>query len=397
MKWKTWAPIALAAAVVAIVVAVTTVVGSGGGTRSGRPALLHLTVNAGAALAGAEPAADKGGSNGGSPGGSPYVLDGTLPADRPADQPVWRLTGADSAAAARVARALGLAGDPTRVDAGWVLRASGGLRLAVREDGSWSYGMDCFAGRPIADESLDVMCATATGSGTAAPPASGGDPVDPPQTVPPGPSADKARAAAAPMLDALGLADARLTVNEGSPTTSVQASYDVHGTPTVGLTTTLSFTGNGELATGDGWFVDVTRGDSYPVVSAQRAFELLKEQPRPMLEMCLRRPDGKPGCADIPPTVITGATLGLAMAQDAGRPTLVPAWLFTVRDQSEPLAQVAVEPSYLAPPPTPSGPPGSVPPNGGTGSGSSGSGSEPGSPGPPDTKPVVTPEGASPA
>ena len=403
VRWKTWAPVALAAAVVAIVLTVTSLVGSGG-TRSGRPALLHLAGNAGVALAGAEPAADNGGSGGGPPGASPYVLDGTLPADQPADQPVWRITTADDAAATRVARALGLAGDPTRIDGGWVLRASGGLRLAVREDGSWTYGMDCFAGRPVTEESLDVMCATASGSSTAGPPdASGGDagdPVDPPQTVPPGPSADKARAAAAPMFDALGLADARVTVTEGSPTTSVQASADVHGTPTVGLSTTLSFTGDGELANGDGWLVDVTRGDSYPVVTAQRAFELLKEQPRPMIEMCLRRPDGKPGCADIPPTVITGATLGLAMAQDAGRPTLVPAWLFTVRGQDEPLAQVAVEPSYLAPPPTPSDLPGSVPPDGGSGSGTSvppNGGSEPGSPGPPDTKPVVTPVGASPA
>jgi hypothetical protein len=98
-----------------------------------------------------------------------------------------------------------------------------------------------------------------------------------------------------------------------------------------------------------------------------------------MLEMCMRRPDRKPGCADIPSTVITGATLGLTMAQDAGRPTLVPAWLFTVKGQDEPLAQIAVEASYLAPPPTPAGNPADVPPNGG------------------DTKPVVTPAGASPA
>ena len=131
----------------------------------------------------------------------------------------------------------------------------------------------------------------------------------------------------------------------------------------------------------DGWLPDVTQGDRYPVVTAQRAFELLQEQPRPMIEMCMRRPDDKPGCADIPPTAITGASLGLSIAHDSGRPTLVPAWLFTVKGQDEPLAQVAVEARFLAPPATVSddSTPGSVPPGGG------------------ETKPVVTPAGGSPA
>jgi hypothetical protein len=67
------------------------------------------------------------------------------------------------------------------------------------------------------------------------------------------------------------------------------------------------------------------------------------------------------------------------MAQDDGRPTLVPAWLFTVKGQDEPLAQIAVEPTYLAPPTTATDDPSAVPPSSG------------------DTKPVVTPAGASPA
>jgi hypothetical protein len=181
-----------------------------------------------------------------------------------------------------------------------------------------------------------------------------------------GPSASAVRADADGILAKLGLADARVTVSEGTPTSTVQASYDVHGTATFGLSTTLTFDGDDELVTADGWLPNIEQGDSYPVITAQRAFDLLQQQPRPMLEMCMRRPDGKPGCADIPPTVITGASLGLAMAQDDGHPTLVPAWLFSVRDQDEPLVQVAVESSYLAPPVT-------------------------------DTKPVVTPVGASPA
>ena len=378
------APLALAAVVAAVIVTVSLLVVGGGEHRRGSsgPALLHLATDAGAARAAAAPA-DNGDAT---PGGSAYVLHGTLPAGRPADQPVWRVAAADRDATRRIASALRFDGSPTRIDGGWVLRTPHGNRLLVRDDGSWSFGMDCFAHQPISDESVDVLCASAAGGAvsggagtvvappadvTASPaPSSDGppDPVDPPQPFPTftnGPSAAGARADADPILAALGLAGATVTVNEGTPTSTVQASYDVHGTTTVGFVTTLSFDGDDRLVSADGWLPEVVQGDTYPVVTAQRGFELLQQQPRPMMEMCLRRPDGRPGCADIPPTVVTGATLGLSMAQDDGRPTLVPAWLFTVKGQDDPLVQIAVEPSYLAPPAT--------------------------------AKPAVTPAGASPA
>src|SRR3954468_18789431 len=407
-----WAPVALAIAVVAVIVGVTVAVHGGGGTTSKRPALLRLAGDGVQARAARAPA---GADSGGRPAGSPHVIHGALPTEQPADQPVWRITAADADAAAHVARALGLDGSPTPVDGGWVLRASQDLRLAVRDDGSWSYGLDCLADQPVRDEKLDVMCASASVTAVApaapdSPDASTGAADDTVPTPAPGPDAADARALAAPILRALGLSDAGVTVSEGTPTTTVQASYDVDGMRTVGLTTTLSFTGDARLATADGWLTDLTKGDSYPVITAPRAFELLREQPRPMIEMCLRRSDGKPGCADIPPTVITGATLGLTMAADAGRPTLVPAWLFTGEGQGEalsqgggggePLSQVAVEPSYVAAPATATDTPVSVPPDGGKGGGANGTepgGSSPGYPGPPDTKPVVTPEGESPA
>ena len=396
-------PLALAAAVTAVIVSVFALTGSGKGPHtSSRPALLHLATDT-AAVRAAVGAPTAGGDV--TPGGSPYVLDGALPDGQPADQLVWRVGSADADAAGRIADALSLDGSPTRIDGGWVLRAPHGNRLLVRDDGSWSFGMDCYAGQPVSDESADVMCAAAasgSGGSVAAPPPDDApadqpsapdataspdpgnppEPVDPPQPMPTftnGPTSSTARADADPILRQLGLADARVTVSEGTPTTSVQASYDVHGTTTVGFTTTLSFNGDDQLVTADGWLSDVAQGDSYPVITAQRAFDLLQQQPRPMLEMCMRRPDGKPGCADIPPTVITGAALGLSMAQDGGRPTLVPSWLFTVKGQDEPLVQIAVEPSYLAPPVTATDDPTAEPPGGG------------------DTKPVVTPVGASPA
>ncbi|HET7530657.1 MAG TPA: hypothetical protein VFJ98_06825 [Mycobacteriales bacterium] len=398
---RAWAlPLALAATVVAVIVAVTLIVSTQGDTRgSGRPALLHLAADtdSGTAVAtgAAEPAlpADR---RHPTPGGPAYVLDGTLPDGQPTNRPVWRVATADGDAAEGVAAALHLPGTPTRIDGGWVLRAPAGNRLLVRDDGSWSFGMDCFVGRPLSEEAADVMCAAAAGGGVAAPgteaaapdtkpspvPSDPPDPVDPPQPVPSftaGPPAAAARADAESILARLGPAAARVTMSQGTTTTTVQASYDVHGTPTAGFVTTLTFDGLGRLVTGDGWLPVTEQGDSYPVISAQRAFELLQQQPRPMLEMCMRRPDGKPGCADIPPTVITGARLGLTMARDGGRPTLVPAWLFTAKGQDDPVVQVAVAPSYLAPAATASDDPMPLPPNGG------------------ETRPVVTPAGASPA
>ena len=372
-----WAPLALAVVVAGVIVAVMLTVGGGAG--SGRPALLRLADSGGGGALAAEPAT----GDDVAPGASPFVLDGTLPAGQPADQPVWHLRTPTADDAAGVADALGLDGAMTRIRDGWVLR-DGRSRLLVRDDGGWSYGLDCYADQPLEDERADVMCAAAGGVAVAAPPR------DTP-TMRPGPSASDARADAAPVLQALGLSDARVTVSEGTPTTTVAASYDVDGTPTAGFTTTLSFTTDDALATGDGWLPDVSRGDDYPVITAQAAFDLLKQQPRPMIEMCLRRQDGKPGCAPIRPTVITGANLGLTLAQDNGRPTVVPAWLFTVKDQTEPLVQVAVDPAFIAPPRhvVDEPPVTSVPPDGGA--------SEPGYPGPPDTKPTVTPEGASPA
>src|SRR3954468_6219327 len=369
-----WAPVALAVAVVAVIVGVTVAVRDGGGTTSRHPALLRLAGDGVQARAARAPA---GADSGGRPAGSPYVIDGALPTNQPADQPVWRIAAADADAAARVARALGLDGTPTHVDGGWVLRASQDLRLAVRDDGSWSYGLDCLADQPVRDEKLDVMCASPSVTAVApaapdSPDASTGAADDAVPTPAPGPAAADARALAGPILRALGLSDADVTVSEGTPTTTVQASYDVDGMRTVGLTTTLSFTGDGRLATGDGWLTDVTKGDSYPVVTAPRAFELLREQPRPMIEMCLRRSDGKPGCADIPPTVITGATLGLTMAEDAGRPTVVRGWWFGVRGPGEPLSHVGAGPSSLAAPATATDTPVSVPPDGGKGGGANG-------------------------
>ena len=55
-------------------------------------------------------------------------------------------------------------------------------------------------------------------------------------------------------------------------------------------------------------------------------------------------------CPGVGPRVVTGAHLGLMLASDAGAPVLVPAWLFTIKGSDDPVAVVAVDPSYLGDP-----------------------------------------------
>jgi hypothetical protein len=163
-----------------------------------------------------------------------------------------------------------------------------------------------------------------------------------------------------------------VTVWAGDPTASVQASPVVDGLPTVGLVTYLQIDAAGDVVWADGRLPGVDRGDDYPVISAGDAFDLLLEQPRMMMDICMARPDGKPGCAEIPPAEVTGGSLGLLLDYDGQRPVLVPAWLFDVKDQPEPVAQVAIDPTFLAPPVVDDEPM----PVEGTGSGSSGGSSD---------------------
>ena len=262
------------------------------------------------------------------PGQEPYKLIGTLPEGQPPDAAVYRLPKATAGDAADVARALHLDGTPVRAQGGWVLR-SGNNRLAVRDNGSWSYSLDCFSG-PEAQEELTVECAYA-GSGTAT-------------AVSPGSTS----------------APARTNPSPPSPTSPPEPSAAPEPTPTTPYVDGLEVVnwtqwfvikaGDGSIDSGSGWVGTPQRGASYPLITAQRAFELLQEQPRPMMELCMARPDGEPGCAPIPPSEVTGAKLGLTLDYDSGKPVLVPAWLFAIKGQTAPVMQVALQPQYLATP-----------------------------------------------
>jgi hypothetical protein len=66
-----------------------------------------------------------------------------------------------------------------------------------------------------------------------------------------------------------------------------------------------------------------------------------------MDDMCRVRDDGKPGCQEPAPTVITGASLGLMLDHDPKGALLVPAWLFAVKGSADTFPWIAVDPAYL--------------------------------------------------
>ena len=340
-------PLAVAVVVAGVVLLAMWLARGGSTTNAGsaaRPHVLHLASAATEAATMSAAPADEA-----TPGSEPYKLVGTLPAGTPADQPLWRLRAATADDAQAVADALRLTGTPTRAQGGWALRV-GDNRLIVRDDGNWSWGMDCSPDTPVADENADVGCAVASSAAVSGP--NSQEPELTPSS-PPGPTDADARSVAGTLFDRLGVTDPAIVVYGGDPTSTVQASPSVDGKPSFGWMVTVQVDGSGDIVSAYGWLTGPERGADYPVISAQQAFDLLQQQPRPMLMLCKQRPDGKPGCADIPPTEVTGATLGVMLDQDSGHPVLVPAWLFSVKGQPEPLAQIAVDPSYLGPPPTP--------------------------------------------
>jgi hypothetical protein len=306
-----------------------------GGSSTPAPTVLHLGNASGGAqtLATAAIASDQ--SSPAAQPGEAYTLTGALPEGKPPDAPVYGLQKATADDAMTVARALHLDGMPTRADGGWVVR-DGINRLAVRDDGTWSYGPDCFGG-PEAQEELTVECASASASSS-----NTNDPA--------GPDEATAKATAYDVMRALGYEDVDVAVNPGDPSAYVEATPQIDGQPAYGWTVGLAVDAAGSVDNGNGWVGSPQRGASYPLITASEAFALLQQQPRPMTDMCMVREDGKPGCAPIPPTEVTGASLGLAMDYESEQPILVPSWLFTVKDQIMPVSQIGVDPKYIATP-----------------------------------------------
>ncbi len=338
------------------------------------------------------------GSGGAGTTEDPYPLTGTLPSG-PSSATVFRFaagaTSRDDVAA--LAAALGVTATPVRHQHGWAVTATTG-EVRVHDGGTaWSYSRgqtDC----PTYAVDIDIDnadgtisssgCATvmppgdSTVGGTASSSTTTTTTTRPATTAAPGDAA--ALAAATPVLTAAGLdpAQARVLAGaDGYPVRTVVLDPTIDGLRTSGARTTVDVDRAGVLGA-MGVLATPKAGDTYPIVSAANALDLLRAMPRPEIAMaCVQ---GK-ACPGVGPQPVTGAVLGLSMAYDAGAPVLVPAWLFTVTGSDEPVAVVAVEQKYLADPtqgpnPVGSGPDATSAPDPGTSDGG-GSGSSPGSSG----------------
>ncbi|PTH88491.1 hypothetical protein C9J60_06365 [Streptomyces sp. A244] len=328
--------------------------GSGGGTSSGAPGgddtppplaldgYSESTAGGGNGIAPGEP----------NPYGATYRVDGTLP-DGPGKAPVYRSQGeVTKAEVARLAKALGVAGEPVAQGEAWKIGGQDGsgpsLQVNRQAPGAWTFSRYA----PGTDN--------CKGTDTCTAPQPGGTPV----------GEDVAEKAATPVLKALGQDDAKVDASQVMGAQRVvNASPEVGGLPTHGWTTGITVGSDGEVVGGSGQLKTPVKGDTYPVVGAQKALELMEGQPKSDHRMgiggCaspvplkdrLEQPCEQPssGAPQQDTVTVENAVFGLAAHVVDGRQALVPSWLFevTAPGAKDPFTVTypAVEPKFLASP-----------------------------------------------
>ncbi|MZF85559.1 hypothetical protein [Streptomyces sp. SID5643] len=328
--------------------------GPGGGTSSGAPGgdgsppplvldgYSESTTGGGNGIAPGEP----------NPYGATYRVDGTLP-DGPGKAPVYRAQGeVTKAEVTRLAKALGVDGAPVAQGEAWKIGGQDGsgpsLQVNRQAPGAWTFTR--YAPGTDACKGTDTCTA----------PQPGGTPV----------GEDVAEKAAAPVLKALGQDDAKVDASQVmGAQRMVNASPEVGGLPTHGWTTGITVGSDGEVVGGSGQLKTPVKGDTYPVVGARKALELMEGQPKSDHRM------GIGGCAGPVPledrpeqpceqpssgapqqdtVTVEKAVFGLAAHVVDGRQALVPSWLFevTAPGAKDPFTVTypAVEPKFLASP-----------------------------------------------
>ncbi|MDG4532220.1 hypothetical protein [Streptomyces sp. AV19] len=296
------------------------------------------------------------------PNGTRYRSAVRLP-DGPRSAPVHLAGGEvtrDEVAA--LAKALGVKGEPRLANGLWTAGVTAGptVQVAPKGPGNWSYSRHGIAGgKPCVHPGKDTP-------GEGAPPCPshrnrpGGS--DPAASRPV--SQERAKAAALPVLEALGQRGAKLDAGRVfGAVRSVTADPVVDSLPTYGWQTALQIAADGQVAGGSGRLRLPAKGHDYPVVSAARALEELNRggvPARPLSGDCatpvpLGTDEAAPPCPAAPPprepVVIRGATFALSAQSVAGRPALVPSWLFSADvggGTTVTIAQPAVDPKYVA-------------------------------------------------
>lgn len=304
-----------------------------------------------------------------------YRADVKLP-EAPTTAPSFAVSGEVSPeAVARLAAALGLSGAPRLQGDVWLAGESAdgsGPRLTVARTapGTWNFnrfqggggsgngaGDDCVRGKDTCGPA--TLPGTAGDSGAAAAPAASGNPV----------SEEAAKAAAAPVLAAVGQAgakaDARLT--QGSVRV-VTADPVVGGLPTQGWSTSVSVGSDASVVAGSGELQAPVRAAEQPVVGAVEALARLNARsggssgtdlgPSGCATSVPVAPDTPMGPTDVPPCnpdprpmkpprteTVKGAVLGLVPGTVDGARGLVPAWLFEVAGKGGAPGHTVAEPA----------------------------------------------------
>ncbi|MEU2114386.1 hypothetical protein ABZ567_01735 [Streptomyces sp. NPDC016459] len=351
--------------------------GDGPATRAaaaaGPPPTLRLEGDGGGSTRGGPGIAPGEPDPGGGPNGTVYTAKGPLP-QGPSSAAVHRPEGlVTSAEVTRLAEALGVSGSPALVGEVWTIRPEkdgSGPRLDVtrKAPGNWTYSW--YDGGPAGDTCLKGKACPPPGETKPSP---GGTPL----------SEAAAKAAAAPVLKALGQDDAKVTatgVMNGSVRV-VNADPVVGGLPTYGWSTGLHIARDGRAVAGSGTLKEPVEGAVYPVIGAAKALAALNEDSKASGPIGVGRCPTAPPAAPVPPvgredtgtpapgraeptcrTVadraapdqvpVTGAVLGLAAQDVAGGRMLVPSWLFTadpVDGAPYTVVRTAVAPEHVEP------------------------------------------------
>jgi hypothetical protein len=299
-----------------------------------------------------------------------YRLKGPLPS-LPDRAKAWTLGNTtDPDRVADLAAALGLAGRPRQGPTGWTVQNGRRALVVTRAAGvPWTYGTDL------------GVCGTRVGGGPYRPGpgiqcldpnaqvASPSRPVDLPS---PAEAERIARDLAA--RAGLELAGARVRVVDSWAARIVTIDPAVEGTPTSGISWTVTVGAGGAVRYASGWLATPRPGDTYPLIGVQAGFEQLKKArplgpmsrvdvPTPVRRPCL--PAGGPGAnpctaKPLPARVatVTGVRLGLQLAPaipKPGRPAdvayLLPAYLFDLEGGwTDMRAVIAVPSRYLTRP-----------------------------------------------
>ncbi|MET7294106.1 hypothetical protein ABZS79_18580 [Streptomyces griseoloalbus] len=290
------------------------------------------------------------------PYGATYRADGTLP-EGPGSAPVYRVRGqVTQDRVVTLAKALGIDGKPVLEGGSWRIGGQDGSGPTLRVDreapGAWTFSRYA----PGTDDCEGGKCAV---------PPTGGPVV----------SEAVAKKAAAPVLKAVGQDDAKRDAAQimGGKRV-VNADPQVGGLPTYGWTTGVVVGARGEVVGGSGRLAEPVKGDTYPVVGAREALDLMNAAPdsgpRGGIGGCatpvpLDEGQQQAPCEESPKTLpdqdtitVEKAVFGLAAHSVDGRPALVPSWLFEVVPANArgtlTVTHPAVDPRYIAPG-TPSG------------------------------------------